>query len=299
MVNGTSQNNRIVDQFFKRVGGINAIEDATKEREARFESAKVVAGNLPVDRVTVDGITFQNPAQSSETIYGPNGKPLIRRTNGQVFEPTTATETNLQSSVGASLRVVQNASMLAEIASDESIGPKAYLNRFFERIGAKAPGAATDIVASQKAFSAELVRALRSDGQINKDEVNRLIKDIGLDFIDSPARFARAVSRTGRLLVESNKQSLRAAGMEIPIQMRSENLPTNMLTQDELIVARQMGKLSHLSDAALTKLWRSAPFQANESFPLAPPTLNTRSQPGIPGTNSEQRRSRSPGSFLP
>jgi hypothetical protein len=285
LVNGTSKGNPIVEEFFERVKGIRDIEDAANlrakinqeevdQREARYKVGKNRAGDLPVDRVTADGVTFQEAAQSSETIYGPGGEPLIRRTNGQVFEPTTSTETNLQSSVGASLRVVQNASMLAALSTDETIGPIGYLNRFFERVGAKTPGAATDIVASQKAFSAELVRALRSDGQINKDEVNRLIKDIGLDFIDSPARYARAVARTGRLLVESNKQSLVAAGMQIPLQMQAENLPTNMLTQDELFVARKTGKLSHLSDSALRKLWRSAPFQANESFPLATPTLN-------------------------
>jgi len=272
MVNGTSANHEVVGQFFNRVNGILEVE----AKKAEFtDAAKIAKGNnLPLASMTGGGGTFRNPPQSSETIYGPDGKPLIRRTNGQVFEPTTSTETNLQASVGASLRVVQNASMLAALSTDETIGPIGYLNRFFERVGAKTPGAATDIVASQKAFSAELVRALRSDGQINKDEVNRLIKDIGLDFIDSPERYARAVSRTGRLLVESNKQSLVAAGMQIPLQMQAENLPTNMLTQDELLVARKTGKLSHLSDSALRKLWRSAPFQANESFPLATPALN-------------------------
>ena len=272
MVNGTSANHEVVGQFFNRVNGILEV----KAKKAEFtEAAKIAKGNdIPLASVTGGGGTFRNPPQSSETIYGPNGKPLIRRTNGQVFEPTTSTETNLQASVGASLRVIMNASMLADLSTDETVGPMGYFNRFFERVGAKKPGAATDIVASQKAFSAELVRALRSDGQINKDEVNRLIKDIGLEFIDNPERYARAVSRTGRLLVESNKQSLVAAGMQIPLQMQAENLPTNLMTPNELIVARRMGKLNHLSPSALRKLWRSAPFQVNESFPLATPLLN-------------------------
>ena len=184
------------------------------------------------------------------------------------FVPTVATQTNLQNQIQSSLRIAQNAPMLANLATLDTVGPLGAAKRLGARLGLKTPGAETDLSSTQKIFAADFIRALKSDGQIAEAERRKLLEDIDVDVIDNPARFRRSIARSARLLIESNKNSFQAAGLPIPEQLQTANLDPTLWTVDELMEGARNGLFQGLSPEAAADLFDNAPFSAGEGFEL-------------------------------
>ena len=136
LVNGTTKGNEVVNDFFERLGGLRDIEDATAERdaidkekvaqaEARYKVGQDRAGDIPVNRVTVDGVTFQQPPPAtSKTVFDSEGNPILQETTGNapVGEGSVGITSKFQEQISSHEIARTNINSLREVAGPGSFG---------------------------------------------------------------------------------------------------------------------------------------------------------------------------------
>lgn len=118
----------------KHVSMVSAAEDATAERAAirkeeiaqaaeRLKLGQQRAGNLPVYRVTADGVTFQNPpAASSRTVFDSEGNPIFQEATGNVGEGSAGITSKFQEQISSHEIARTNINLLREVAGPGSFG---------------------------------------------------------------------------------------------------------------------------------------------------------------------------------
>jgi hypothetical protein len=187
MVNGTSPKHRVVEEFFERVGGINAIEDAANLRaainqeevdqsQAQFDLAaqRAEAAGKPLSSSSGGGATFRDPAAatSKTTRINPDTGEveIIESTGGgPVGEGATGITSKFQEQISSHEIARANINSLREVADPGSFGVDGLLASANNRLLAPAkaffgfePGVDVKFAALQKRLAQVRTAALKS-----------------------------------------------------------------------------------------------------------------------------------------
>jgi len=272
----------LTDQGFSVLSRTVKTPDGSVQLERQFTDAETkeairVAREQGLTNIKKDEfgrVTASSPTDGQELIIqqGDDGQFKIIQREG--MPPTTANLTKLQESANAAVDIVNLGSELVRLSNPLTVGPGGFLSRAGARLGIKKAGEETDLSSDQVRFVSNMVKALKSDGNIAEAERNALVSAFDVDFFDSPSRFRRAVGRTSRLLIESQKRNLERAGVPVPPELETQNLPWNLLRPEEFLERARIkdpntpGYLPFNNAKEVREAFDSLVFDANQPFPM-------------------------------
>jgi len=270
-------NSKLGPQFLEGITNARKLQQArsTMEENERRSAEAAEKFGLPPTRVSGGETTFSIPPQEKQTSLRLNPETgEFEMTESFGNQLTTANLTRLQQATDDAVETAVLASELMRNSNIWTIGPLGYFSRGAVRVGLTGAGAETDLAVDQVRFLSKMVKALKSDGNIAKDERNQLVEEFDRDFFDTAERFDRAVGRTARLIIESQKRRLQSSGLQIPDNLKVENLPWNLLTPNEFLVRTKItdpnapGYLPFNNPVEIQEAYKSLVFDPDVPLPL-------------------------------
>jgi len=270
-------NSKLGPQFLEGISNARKLQQARATMEENEKRSAEVAerAGIPIESVKEGVTTFRRPPQDKQTSLRLNPETgEFEMTESIGGQPTTANLTRLQQATYEVEDLAALGSALIGSSSPWTVGPGGFASRSMVRLGLKEAGAETDLAVDQVRFLSAMVKSLKSDGNIAKDERNQLVAEFDRDFFDTEERFDRAVGRTTRLLIESQKRRLRSSGLQIPDNLKVENLPWNILTPNEFLVRTKItdpnapGYLPFNDPVEIQQAYKSLVFDPDVPLPL-------------------------------
>lgn len=270
-------NSKLGPQFLDGITNARKLQQArlTMEENEKRNAELAEKFGLSLTRVSGGETTYGIPPQDKQTSLSYNPETgEFEMTESIGGQPTTANLTRLQQATSETEDVAALGSELMRLANPWTVGPGGFASRGIVRLGLKEAGAETDLAVDQVRFLSAMVKSLKSDGNIAKDERNQLISEFDKDFFDTEERFDRAVGRTTRLLIESQKRRLQSSGLQIPDNLKVENLPWNLLTPNEFLVRTKItdpnapGYLPFNNPVEIQEAYKSLVFDPDVPLPL-------------------------------